>query len=134
MFDRDTDVNTTADDGCATGGVCCFTAHAHRHRMQHTLVSTYTRVYPGDADDVVAGRPRPVQGELTVEVGRVYLITDKGLDLALSYPEPNSWSLRWNPPDPRDSSTLYRHGLGCLDPGVEIRGWYSSVFATPDRP
>lgn len=35
----ETDVNTTADaDGCATGGVCCFTAHAHLH-------ATYTGLY-----------------------------------------------------------------------------------------
>lgn len=114
MYDRDT-VNTTADDGCATGGVCCFTAHAHRYCMQRTLVSMYTRVYPGDADDVVAGCPRPAQDESTVEVGRVYLITDKGLDLTLSYPEPSSRSFQRNPLDPEDSSTLYGHGLSSLD-------------------
>lgn len=107
MNDRDTDVNTTADDGCATGGVCCFTAHADRHRTQRTLVFTYTRVFPGDADDVVADCPRPAQGVSTVEV---YLIADKDLDLAPSYPQPSSRLLRQNLPQPGNSSTLNGHG------------------------
>lgn len=59
--------------------------HTDTDIRSHTLgLYIHTRPYPGDADDVVAGRPpRPAQGEsTTVEVGLVYLITDKGLDLA----------------------------------------------------
>lgn len=107
-----TDVNTTADaDGCATGGVCCFTAYAHRHAT-YTDLYVHARIYPGDANDVGAGRSRPAQGESAVEVDRVYLIAYKSLDLMPSYPEPSSRSLRRNPPEPGDSSTLYGHGRG----------------------
>lgn len=74
--------------------------------MQRTLVSTYTRVYPGDADDVVAGRPRPVQDESTVEVGRVYLIADKAWTRVV----PSRAAGRSNG-ILRIQETLYGHGL-----------------------
>lgn len=99
--------------------------------MQHTLVPTYTRVYPGDADDVVTGHgPRPAQGESTVEVGRVYLITDKGLDLApramLSRTAGRSDGIQGIR---RRFTDMDLDSLG----GMEIWGWYSSVYATPSR-
>lgn len=87
--------------------VCVVSPRTHTDTIRSVYTGpTYTRVYPGDADDVVAGRARPVQGELTVEVDRVYLIADKDMDLTPSYSESNSRSPR-NPPEPGESSTLY---------------------------
>ncbi|XP_011871503.1 PREDICTED: uncharacterized protein LOC105564033 [Vollenhovia emeryi] len=62
--------------------------------------------------------PRPVRGESTVEVGRVYLIADKGLgsgselsraEQPVVAPTVSSGT--------RGSSTLNGHGLGSLDEG-----------------
>jgi len=104
-------INMTADDRCATGGVCCSPrTHTDTVRSVHWFLHTRACMprMPMTWSLMVQG-----QSKLTVEVGCVYLIADKGLDLAPSYPEPSSQrSLQRNPPKPRDSSMLYGHGLG----------------------
>lgn len=101
--------------------VCVVSPRTHTDTVRSVHWSLHTRVYiPRMPMTWSLVAPRPAQGKSTVEVGRVYLIADKGLDLAPSYPESRSRSLRWNPPEPRGSSTLYGHGLGFPWQGRDI--------------